>query len=64
MRTLAALLEAPPERCALMALDHVTTPANVGMILRACTVLGLDGEAQLLAGPPSRCHSPPIGLPM
>jgi 23S rRNA (guanosine2251-2'-O)-methyltransferase len=27
----------------LLALDHVTTPANVGMILRTATVLGLDG---------------------
>ncbi len=28
---------------ALLALDNVTTPANVGMILRTATVLGLDG---------------------
>jgi len=28
---------------ALLALDGVTTPANVGMILRTATVLGLDG---------------------
>jgi 23S rRNA (guanosine2251-2'-O)-methyltransferase len=27
----------------LLALDNVTTPANVGMILRTATVLGLDG---------------------
>lgn len=27
----------------LLALDHVTTPANVGMILRSATVLGLAG---------------------
>jgi 23S rRNA (guanosine2251-2'-O)-methyltransferase len=27
----------------LLALDHVTTPANVGMIVRTGTVLGLDG---------------------
>lgn len=32
------------ERAArLLALDNVTTPANVGMILRTATVLGLDG---------------------
>lgn len=38
---LAALpLEAPAR---LLALDNVTTPANVGMILRTATVLGLDG---------------------
>lgn len=28
---------------ALLALDGVTTPANVGMILRTATVLGIDG---------------------
>lgn len=27
----------------VLALDNVTTPANVGMILRSATVLGLDG---------------------
>lgn len=30
-------------RARLLALDNVTTPANVGMILRTATVLGLDG---------------------
>lgn len=43
MRSLESFLEAPPERAALLALDGVTTPANVGMILRAATVLGLEG---------------------
>ena len=27
----------------LIALDGVTTPANVGMIIRTCTALGIDG---------------------
>jgi len=27
----------------LIALDGVTTPANVGMIIRSCTALGVDG---------------------
>jgi 23S rRNA (guanosine2251-2'-O)-methyltransferase len=34
---------APSAGARLLALDHVTTPANVGMILRTATVLGLDG---------------------
>jgi 23S rRNA (guanosine2251-2'-O)-methyltransferase len=38
------LQERDPEAPAqLLALDRVTTPANVGMILRSATVLGLDG---------------------
>lgn len=37
---LAALGDRPAR---LLALDNVTTPANVGMILRTATVLGLDG---------------------
>ncbi len=45
MRSLAAFLDAlGDERDArVLALDNVTTPANVGMILRTATVLGLDG---------------------
>ena len=39
----------------VLALDHITTPANVGMILRTATVLGLGGV--LLA----RRGSPEIG---
>lgn len=35
-----AALEGPAR---ILALDHVSTPANVGMILRTATVLGLDG---------------------
>lgn len=27
----------------LMALDGITTPANVGLIIRSCTALGMDG---------------------
>lgn len=43
MRALERWLEAPPGRARLLALDGVTTPANVGMILRSATVLGLEG---------------------
>ncbi len=44
MRSLTSFLDALGERPAkLLALDNVTTPANVGMILRTATVLGLHG---------------------
>lgn len=43
MQPLAAFLAAAPDTARLLALDGVTTPANVGMILRSATVLGLDG---------------------
>lgn len=45
MRALSAFLETlDDDRDArLLALDNVTTPANVGMILRTATVLGIDG---------------------
>lgn len=45
MRSLASYLAGlgDDERALLFALDHVTTPANVGMILRSATVLGIDG---------------------
>lgn len=45
MRAFASYLaQLEPERGShLLALDNVTTPANVGMILRTATVLGLDG---------------------
>lgn len=44
MQAFEAFLAALDERPArLLALDNVTTPANVGMILRTATVLGLDG---------------------
>lgn len=39
----------------LLALDDVTTPANVGMILRTATVLGWDGVIL------PRCGCPEIG---
>lgn len=32
-----------PEHCAFLALDGITTPANVGLIIRTATALGLDG---------------------
>jgi 23S rRNA (guanosine2251-2'-O)-methyltransferase len=31
------------EHLQLIALDGVTTPANVGMVIRSCTALGIDG---------------------
>lgn len=31
------------ESLQLIALDGITTPANVGMIIRSCTALGVDG---------------------
>lgn len=31
------------ENLKLIALDGITTPANVGMIIRSCTALGIDG---------------------
>jgi 23S rRNA (guanosine2251-2'-O)-methyltransferase len=43
------------KRVALLALDKVTTPANVGLVLRTATVLGLDGVVLPERG------SPPIG---
>lgn len=43
MSALERWLPSAPERARLLALDHVTTPGNVGMILRSATVLGLDG---------------------
>lgn len=44
MRSVDDFLAALGEREArVLALDNVTTPANVGMILRTATVLGLDG---------------------
>ena len=32
-----------PARCRLLALDGITTPANVGLIIRTATALGIDG---------------------
>jgi 23S rRNA (guanosine2251-2'-O)-methyltransferase len=45
MRLVSDLLaELPAERaCALLVLDAVTNPANVGMVLRSATAAGLDG---------------------
>jgi len=52
MRPLEAFLEAPPERATVMLLDGVTTPANVGMLLRTATAAGLDGVVLPRAGCP------------
>ena len=43
MGSLEAWLGALEGPARILALDHVSTPANVGMILRTATVLGLDG---------------------
>lgn len=43
MRSLEAFLQSAGERALVLALDNVTTPANVGMIVRTATVLGWDG---------------------
>lgn len=43
MGPIEAWLEAHRGAASLLALDSVTTPANVGMILRTATVLGIDG---------------------
>lgn len=32
-----------PEHCVFLALEGITTPANVGLIIRTATALGLDG---------------------
>lgn len=40
---LEALSQPPPQRCRLLALDGITTPANVGLIIRTATALGIDG---------------------
>lgn len=52
MRPLEAFLEAPPERSVVMLLDGITTPANVGMLLRTATGAGLDGVVLPRAGCP------------
>lgn len=45
MRLVADFLDelAPGAPCALLVLDAVTNPANVGMVLRTATAAGLDG---------------------
>lgn len=35
--------EQAPERACLLALDGITTPANLGLIIRTATGLGIDG---------------------
>lgn len=53
MAALDATLAAPlPRRWAGLLLDGVTTPANVGMVLRAATGAGLEGIVLPRAGSP------------
>lgn len=40
---LQALEQPLPDRCRLLALDGITTPANLGLIIRTATALGIDG---------------------
>lgn len=44
--------EIPAGRLALVVLDGVTNPANVGMVLRTATAAGLDGVVLPRAGSP------------
>ncbi len=43
MTTLEAWLENAPARASVLAFDGVTTPGNVGLILRSAVAAGLDG---------------------
>jgi 23S rRNA (guanosine2251-2'-O)-methyltransferase len=43
---------APPARAAVLLLDRVTNPANVGMVVRAATAAGLEGVVLPRAGSP------------
>lgn len=43
MRTLTAALSGPGQPASVLLLDGITTPANVGMILRTATAAGIDG---------------------
>lgn len=43
MGSLDGWLEGLEGEARLLALDHVTTPGNVGLVLRTATVFGLDG---------------------
>ncbi|MGQ0480043.1 MAG: TrmH family RNA methyltransferase [Pseudonocardia sp.] len=55
MRPVTEFLAAlgPDEGCALLVLDAVTNPANVGMVLRTATAAGLDGVLLPRRGSPS-----------
>ena len=43
---------APPSVASVVLLDRVTNPANVGMVVRACTAAGLEGVVLPRAGVP------------
>ncbi len=47
------LAELPPGPAAVLVLDRLTNPANVGMILRSATAAGLDGVLLPRRGLPS-----------
>ncbi len=52
MGPLTTFLEAPPSTAAVMLLDGLTTPANVGLLLRSVTAAGLDGVVLPRTGTP------------
>lgn len=52
MGELDAWLPGAPARCALLVLDGITNPANVGMVVRTATAAGLDGVVLPRAGSP------------
>ena len=43
MLPLDLALDGPDQPCGVLVLDGITTPANVGMILRTATAAGMDG---------------------
>ncbi|MEA3018745.1 MAG: rRNA (guanosine2251-2-O)-methyltransferase [Actinomycetota bacterium] len=45
-------LGSAPVTCALLVLDGITNPANVGMVIRTATAAGLDGVVLPRAGVP------------
>ncbi|MDQ2707004.1 MAG: RNA methyltransferase, partial [Actinomycetota bacterium] len=55
MRTVAEFIAAlgADEPCAVLVLDAVTNPANVGMVLRTATAAGLDGVLLPRRGTPA-----------
>jgi 23S rRNA (guanosine2251-2'-O)-methyltransferase len=52
LRELDEIDEIPGGRLAVLVLDGITNPANVGMVLRTATAAGLDGVVLPRAGSP------------
>ncbi|MGB9278968.1 MAG: RNA methyltransferase [Pseudonocardiaceae bacterium] len=53
MRSLDGALDALPSPAAVLVLDAITNPANVGMILRTATAAGIDGVVLPRRGVPA-----------